>query len=173
MRKFIFGLVAVGAIVLVAGGIGVFWIARTGSALDAESRAYVDDAVLAISTHWNKDELISRAGPQLTQIVNSKPQELDSVFNAASVGLGTLTQYQGAKGEARMSATTQAGAVISANYIATAQYEKGAAQLRIALLKVDGRWKISVFFIDSAAMMNNLANLAGAKGPASAAPTAP
>lgn len=119
--------------------------------VDAGSKAYADEAIVAISTHWSKHELMRRATPELREKVNAKPQELDKLFHAASADLGSLREYHGAKRLAHSGGATQSP-VISANYVATAQYQKGSAKLRIGVVKVDGHWKISRFFIDSSAM---------------------
>ena len=119
--------------------------------VDAGSKAYVDEAIVAISTHWSKHELMRRATPELREKVNAKPQELDKLFHAASADLGSLREYHGAKRLAHSGGATQSP-VISANYVAAAQYQKGSAKLRIGVVKVDGHWKISGFFIDSSAM---------------------
>lgn len=155
MRKFFITLGALFAVVIVAGGIGLFVLFRNGAALDAESRAYVDDAVVAISAHWKRSELVKRMTPQLAQ--NAKPQDLENLFDAASAGLGSLVEYQGAKGQTLISATTGEGTVISANYVAGAKFQKGDANFRVALLKVNGSWMINSFYIKSTAMMSNLA----------------
>lgn len=58
MRKFFF------AALLIVGAAGLYWL-MSPSALDAECAAYVDDAAVAISAHWNKDELLRRGEGEL------------------------------------------------------------------------------------------------------------
>jgi hypothetical protein len=161
MRQFLYALGVLFAVGIGAAGIGLVWRARTEPDLQLESKTYVEAAVVAISGDWSEEELRRRASPQLAQDLTLKPRELDMLFYAASAGLGRLTHYQGAAGEARtMATTTRAGTVASAEYIVTAQYEKGSAELTIELLKVGGAWKIDGFSVDSSAMMSNLARLA-------------
>ncbi|HTZ81353.1 MAG TPA: hypothetical protein VMC10_25815 [Stellaceae bacterium] len=155
MRKLFIALGIVFAVILVAGTVGLFVLARNGAALDAESKAYVDDAVIAITAHWKKDEFMKRATPQLLQ--SAKPKALDDLFDAAGFGLGPLVEYRGAQGQSLMSATTGTGTVISANYVAEARFQKGTAAIHIALLKIDGVWMINGFNIESTDMMSNLA----------------
>jgi hypothetical protein len=65
MRKFFYGLGVFTAVVILAGGIGIFALARNGAALDRTSKAYTQDAVVAIATHWDAVELWKRASPHL------------------------------------------------------------------------------------------------------------
>ncbi len=158
MRKFFYGFGIVTAVLAVVVAIGIFFVARDGNALDAESKAYVEESVTAISAHWDKKELEQRATPELKQKLS--PAEVDTLFDALSTGLGPLIEYRGAKGQATVLATIGSGTVRSANYVASARYQKGEAEIRIGLLKVDDRWMIQGFYVNSNAL---LANLAGRK----------
>lgn len=154
MRKFLFALGAVILVLVIAGGVGLFFAARNGAALNAESKAYVDDAVVAITAHWSVDELMTRSTPQLRQI--TKPDVLRGLFDAASTALGPLVKYDGAKGEAVMSTRTGSGTTISARYFAHARFQKGDADFVVVLLKINGSWKIEGFHINSDALMRAL-----------------
>src|SRR5258708_29536461 len=90
MRKFF-----IAAILLAVGAAGLYWL-MSPSALDAECAAYVDDAAVAISTHWSKGELLSRATPNLAKFMSVDPEEYDSFFENTSTGLGPLHRYEGA-----------------------------------------------------------------------------
>lgn len=65
VRKFlaILGGISAAVLILLAVGIGV--VAWNGTALDKDSRSYVDVAVPAIVAHWSPDELLRRATPEL------------------------------------------------------------------------------------------------------------
>jgi hypothetical protein len=154
MRKFFLILGVIFSVLLVGGGIGIFVIARNGAALDAESKDYVDDAVVTITAHWNPDELMKRASPNLRQI--AKPDDIVGLFGAAMTALGPLVDYQGAKGGSLVSAMSGSGTTISARYVAHARYARSDADLELSLLKVDGVWKIEGFHINSSALMSNM-----------------
>ncbi len=155
MRKFFYFLGALVALLVVGGGIGLFVLARNGAALDAESKAYVDDAVVTITAHWSTDELLKRATPHLLQI--TKPDDLQALFDGASMALGPLVDYQGAKGDSMISAMVGSGTTVTAKYIARVKCQKGDADLRLMLLKVDGSWKIEGFYVGSSALLGTLA----------------
>jgi len=158
MRKIIrwLGVVLSAALaVIVILAVGLFFMIRGGSALDAESKAYVDDAVVAISAHWDRKELTSRASPELKQKL--KPAELDSLFDALSTGLGPLVEYRGAKGQATIASTIGTGTTRTANYVAGARYQRGEAEIRISLIKLEDHWLIQGFFVNSNALLSNLA----------------
>src|ERR1700739_291079 len=69
MRKLLFGLGVVFAFIIAAGagGMGMVLRARPGSALDAESAAYVRNSVVSIASDWNADELWSRSSARFRQ----------------------------------------------------------------------------------------------------------
>lgn len=156
MRKFFLALGVLAALVIVGGGIalGILW--RNGTALDTEAQAYVDDTVIAVSSQWSKDELLKRASPELLAILKAKPQDLDALFHAATIGLGPLVDYRGAKGEATIATMIGQGTIVTAHYVARAHFQKGDATIRLMLKKIDGQWALHGFYIDSSTMMNNL-----------------
>jgi len=153
MRKVLVVLGAVFVVIIVAGGIAVFVLAQKGAGLDRESKAYVDDAVVAITANWNSDELLRRATPQLRATI--KLEDLKTFFDGLSA-LGHLQEYEGSKGQANVMMTTGSGTTISANYEAKARYQKGPATFQIVLMKIDDHWMIHGFHVDSSALATAL-----------------
>jgi hypothetical protein len=147
MKKFlmIFGGIALVGVLAIAGLIG--WAAYRGSALDGESKAFVDAAVPAIARNWSKQELLDRAAPELT--AKTTPEQLAMIFDTLAK-LGTMVEYEGAKGDATMSYGTDAGSGISANYEAKARFQNGGVVFRVGLVKREGRWMILNFHVDPA-----------------------
>jgi hypothetical protein len=154
MRKFFYGLGAAIGIIILAAGIGIFFLARNGAALDAESKAYVKDAVVAITADWNADELMKRSTPDFRRV--TKPDLLQSLFDAARTALGPLVEYEGAKGDSTAAVMAGSGTTISARYMAHAKFQKGEAYIQITLLKIDGTWRIEGFNIRSDAVLRTL-----------------
>jgi len=145
MRRFFywFGIAAaVVLIVLVAGGVVLL---RKGSALDAESKAYVETAVRAISSKWDQQELLDRASPELR--ASLKPDALTQVFDKFSQ-YGSLVEYEGATGEAKMF-YLNGETKISAEYKGNAKFDNGEATFNVALVKLSGKWLIYNFRFDS------------------------
>jgi hypothetical protein len=52
-----------------------------------------------------------------------------------------------------MSATTQTGKVISAQYTAEATFQKGDATIKLGLIKHGDQWQILSFYVDSPALV--------------------
>jgi hypothetical protein len=156
MRKFFLGLGVLTALLLVAGGIGFFVLARNGEALDKMSKAYVDDSVLAIAANWNVDELWKRAGPRLRASV--KREDLRNLFDALGGALGQMAEYDGSAGQATMS-VVNAQSTVGASYIANARFRKGEAAISVALVKVGDAWMIEGFHVNSPALLKNLAGV--------------
>jgi hypothetical protein len=147
VRKFLYVLGALTSIAMVAAGIGIGVAFYKGNALDAESRAFVDSAVPAITATWSRQQLLERATPELRDIV--KPDQLTTLFDRLS-RLGPLVKYEGATGQATMSYMVGSGSTVSASYVAKAQFQNGGAVFQIILLKRDGRWMIHNFHVDPA-----------------------
>ncbi len=70
---------------------------------------------------------------------------------------GPLIDYQGSKSGANISAMIGSGTVISADYLTHATFGKGAAEIQIGLLKVDGVWQINSFRVNSPMLITNAA----------------
>jgi hypothetical protein len=66
-----------------------------------------------------------------------------------------MLEYRGSKGQALMS-VVNAHSVVSAQYVASGSFQKGAADFRINLVKQNETWMIEGFHIDSPAMMKRL-----------------
>ena len=146
MRCLIKKPVIIGAVLLliVCGGIGYFFFA--GSALDRSGKAYVDEAVPAITTAWLPHELVKRESPAFLKATSDA--QLVKLFDAFR-RLGALKSYGGCKGEATVTNTPNAGKVITGIYVAQTTFEKGQAQIKVSLIQLNGQWKIQGFNVDS------------------------
>ncbi|MGB7257429.1 MAG: hypothetical protein WBD48_05075 [Pseudolabrys sp.] len=156
MRKFFYGLGIFAAIVIVAGGIGFFVLARNGAALDTASKAYVKDSVVTIATNWDSNELWKRASPHLRTM--AKQEELRGFFDAARDALGPLVEYRGSQGQSLMSVVNSQSRV-SASYVAQCHFQKGDAVIQVALVKQGDTWMIEGFHINSSVLMKRLVGL--------------
>jgi hypothetical protein len=145
MRRFLVVLGAVVLLFIVAAGAGVGVLIYKGTALDRDSRAYVDRAVPAIVANWSKRELLDRATPELR--ASARPEDLEAVFDLGS-RLGPFVEYEGATGDSNISVTTGNGGVVAARYTAQVRFRDGTATIHILLLKRDGTWMINGFHID-------------------------
>ncbi len=156
MRKFFFGLGIVTACLVVAAGIGVFFLARGGMALDAESKAYVDKSVTAITLDWDADALWQQSSPHFRQM--TKQEDLRNFFDAAREALGRLVATRGATGQATIS-VVNAVKIVTANYTVRAQFEKGDADILVGVVKNGSQWRIEGFHINSGTLMRSLVGL--------------
>jgi hypothetical protein len=148
MKKVLIVLGSIFLVLVVLAIIGIGIAAYKGTALDKESKAYVDSAVPAIVTGWNKQQLVSRASPEFMQAV--KDDELDKLFGMFH-RLGNFKSYDGAKGDSNMTVSNK-GKVVSAAYIANATFDTGPATIKISLIK-HADWQILGFHVDSNALL--------------------
>jgi hypothetical protein len=145
MRKLLYAVGASTFVVIFASAVAIAVLAYNGGQFDKESKEFVDGAVPAIVASWDRQQLLERATPELRSSVT--PDKLASMFQSLS-RLGSLVNYEGAKGEANLSYFTGTGARISASYVAKARFENGSAVFRIALVRRDEHWMINGFHID-------------------------
>jgi hypothetical protein len=147
MRKFLYVLGAVTLAFIVAAGVGLAVLVYNGHELDAESQAFVDSAIPAITKTWSEEQLIDRSTTELRASIKS--DELRALFDRLSQ-FGPLVEYQGATGQATMSYFSGSGSMVSASYDAKARFQNGNAIFQIVLMKRDGRWLIHNFHVDPA-----------------------
>jgi hypothetical protein len=153
MRKLLLGLGVVFALIIGAGAVGLFMLARSGSALDAESAAYVRDSVVTIAGDWNVEELWNRSSLRFRKA--STKQDLRNFFDVAKGSLGRLLEYRGATGQAMIN-ISPAGQTTTAKYDAKATFEKGDADIVVTAVKVGADWRIEGFHINSTTFMRAL-----------------
>jgi hypothetical protein len=145
MPKLLYALGAVTLAVIIAASVGLGALFYKGHELDAESKAFVDSAIPAITRAWSKEQLLERSTTELRRSI--KPDELDALFDRLSQ-FGPLVEYEGATGQATMSYLSGLGSTVSASYDAKARLQNGSATFRILLMKRDGRWLIHNFHVD-------------------------
>jgi hypothetical protein len=155
MRKFLMIVGTTTILLVAAAAVGLFFLFKTGTQLDAESKSYAEESVAAITSGWNRDEFLNRALPAVRD--KMKPDELKNLFEAFRAGLGRPIEFDPALGQSTVSVTAGQGKITVANYQVNARFDKGPATVRITLIKTGDKWMIQGFFVDSAALVNNLA----------------
>jgi len=133
--------------------VGIVVLSRQGAALDAESKAYVEDSIVTIGARWDADELWHRGTAHFREVTGQN--DLRAFFDAAKTALGGLVEYRGASGQATI-AITNAGKLATAQYRAKAAFEKGDADILVAAVKNGAEWRIEGFHINSSALMRSL-----------------
>ena len=134
------------AILLIFGIAAAIFIPRTLK-LGRSATAYIRDVVPKIVAHWNTQELVDRATPELLSAAKSR-KEIDRLF-VMFQQLGSLKHLDTPKGGVTSGAFTGTGAVTLGTYTAQAEFEKGAASVQIQLRRVNNEWKINGFRINS------------------------
>ena len=144
----VLGLVFLFIIVLIAVGISV--TAVQGSALDKESKAYVDRNLPLIISQWDEAELLSRASPEFIQ--NTKRKELDKYFAVLSEKFGKMQSYEGSDGQSYVNyrvLSSRNGKVVTAIYTVKVVFDAGPAAIKVTLIKHSDQWQIECFNINS------------------------
>jgi len=128
-------LLAIGALLAFTAAV----MASVGSALDKESKAFVDAAVPAIVSGWDVGELRKRASEEFKNSVDIADLKRD--FDILRK-IGALRVYKGSTGEAQIALSFANGVEISALYAASADCDEGAVDLQLSLIKQKGQWQI-------------------------------
>lgn len=145
MNKVFKGL---GVLFLVLIGASAAMLGTTyyhGRVLAGESKAYVESAIPAITTAWDKRQLVDRASPTLMGTIG--PGQLDGLFTTLAQ-LGGLTSFETPTGGVHMFRGV-GGSFESADYAANAKFANGTATLGLHLVRRDGQWQIDGFHVES------------------------
>jgi len=151
MKKALMILGGIFAGLIVLGVIGFVFIAVKGTALDKESKAYVDEVTPAILANLNKETLFRYASDELKNAASE--EEFDKIFDFVAK-LGEFKEYKGSSGQANISVTTERGKQITGIYEAQAEFENGPATVKITTIKKGDNWQVMGFHITSMALLN-------------------
>ncbi|HEX4328265.1 MAG TPA: hypothetical protein VH105_15695 [Burkholderiales bacterium] len=142
------GVLFIAQVVIIA--VAIATLSWSGRGMDQASKAYTDAAIVAIVSHWDAFELEKRASPEFKAIL--KPGDLDRLFTLFRK-LGDLKNYKGSRGQANMNFDIKKGRIVSATYVAKADFEKGPAEILLVLIMHDGDWEVAGFRVNSPALL--------------------
>lgn len=146
MKKVLMILGGIFVVLVALAVVGITIASVKGNALDKESKQYADAAIRAIVSQWDSTEIQSRASPEFKRAVNDADLEkLMKMFRR----LGKLKTVNEAKGQSTMSVTSQNGKVISAQYVASADFKTGPADIILSLIKHGTQWQLMGIKINS------------------------
>lgn len=118
-----------------------------GGDLDGTSKAYVNEVVPIILSSFDPQELTSRASPELFKTLTK--DKLSTLFSTLSSQLGAFKKYHGSEGEAHIRLNIlPAAKIVTARYLAKADFEKGSAEIKVELIQHNGKWQILGFFVN-------------------------
>ncbi len=139
------------AVLIVLGVIGFAVLNIKGTALDKESKAYVDDVTPKILADLNQETLFLYASDELKN--SASPEDFEKIFNWFGK-LGRFVEYKESKGQSNISVTIQNGKQIKAYYEAQAEFETGPVTVAVAAIKKGDNWQLIGFKIISMALVN-------------------
>jgi hypothetical protein len=141
MKKTIMVLGYVFLVLIILAAAGIASLAIIGKRLDKESKVFVDSALPAIIEEWDISELQKRASPEFDDSVDYDDLE---EYLGSLLELGKLEGYKGSTGESNITLSL-GGYEITADYTASADFEKGSVEIQISLIKHNGAWQILDF----------------------------
>lgn len=151
MKKFLIGCgsLCVIFIAIVAGLIFLF--VSKASKLERSAQEYMDTTIPGIITDWSTQTLLDQASPELLKTVT--PDQMARYFEKFHQLLGPLQSYHGARGGTRYTYTTEDGRRDLGEFTVFADFEKGEAEIKVSLIRHDGKWQISGFHVNSPALL--------------------
>ena len=151
MKKTLIILGGIFAVLIIVGVVGFIFMAITGTALDKESKAYVDDVTPKILSNLDKETLFKYSSDELKSSATS--EEIDKIFSWFSK-LGKFKEYKGSAGSSYVNYIVGKGKQTLGYYTAQAEFENGPATIKIIVIKKDKRWQVLQFNINSMALAN-------------------
>ena len=145
MHKILTILGAITLVLILCGGAAIGYAVYVGHQMDAESKAFVDNAVPAIVKNWDHNKLIDIASPELREA--SSDDQIRTAF-AGFARLGDLVDYRGSTGQSTLAFMLSSGSTISATYVAKAVFQNGEAEIQVTAVKRNGRWMVQGFHVD-------------------------
>jgi hypothetical protein len=140
-----------GALIVAGAATGLEYHARHQA--QAESAAFAESSVRAITGSWNPDAMIERASPLiLTPFVR---QELPHAYARLAAKLGPLTQLSAPLAQVDNGGpalSSLVGGSAPAAYTFNARFAKAPGQVQIVMVRDGRRWEIVGLHIDSAAL---------------------
>jgi fermentation-respiration switch protein FrsA (DUF1100 family) len=133
-------------VVMIVAGTYIEVLVQRARVLDAQSKAFVDNAMLAFAANWNGQELLDRSTPALRAHIESKDLP---VLADVSSHLGPFGQYLGATGAVSWLSLAGFEDSLSASYVAKASFMNGTATFRFTVVKPGDRWVINEYHIDA------------------------
>ena len=147
-------LIVLGAVLLVLVLLAAILIGLGSYTLrtsEGEAKSYVDRTVQSIVTDWNLKTLVAEAAPELMRV--APPEKLQPIFKAFSTRLGPLKQYNGAIRQRYYVNLMPWNRFVTFSYIVDATFEKSPAKIRVGIIRRDGQWKLTDFFVVSDALI--------------------
>jgi hypothetical protein len=151
MKKFLTFLGGVVGVILVIAIIAAAILIPKAIRLDRDARAYMSDALPKIIDHWDSQQLVNRATPEL-MIAAKSPAEIERLF-VMFRHLGAPKHLDEPKGGMTGQAFTGSGTGVFGNYTVAGSFEQGDATIDIQLKRTGDSWQINGFHIDSDAFI--------------------
>jgi len=125
----------------------LFYVSYHGNEIDESARGFVVGKVPPILKTWSGAVFLQQASPQVVDMLSKNPDQLKTLFDKFST-LGELQSFSDVKGNHAVNYSFT-GMLVTARYTGQAKFKNGAAVVKIALVELDGEWKISDFYIES------------------------
>ena len=146
MRKFFYYYGIAAAILTMMTIACIGYVACASLILNNEGKAYSNTAMVAITQSWDARALVDRAAPELMKSTDAPHLRL--LFDRFET-LGPMVKALDCSGGTSANYNPAMATVITGYYTCAAVYQKHTAIVRIWLHKVDGRWMINGFRVES------------------------
>jgi hypothetical protein len=148
MKKIVPICAAASAIILLTFAAGVAMVSVENRQVDFEGRRYAGASIAAIVSRWDPDALVRRASGPMCEALGDGAT-LARTFDRFRL-LGLLRSLDEVRGGPAVAINPDGHRLVTAEYVARAEFEHGTAQIRLSLIKTAGTWHIVRFGLVSA-----------------------
>jgi len=127
-------------------------LALSERSLQTDSKSFVDATVVRIVQDWDEDALTQRSAKEFS--ASARPEKLTALFTQCKHRLGRLREYQGSKGSLKIWYSIRAERLITGEYVAKCEFDKGEAEVQIRIVRQDAQWRILFFYVSSGVFSN-------------------
>ena len=149
MQKTVFALFGAALGLVIGIGVGSFVLPRPGAPLGIASRNAASEAAMAITDHWDEQQLISRESPDLAR---AAPDDKIYALFGTLRRLGARTGIDACRGKATAVVNRDGSETDTADYSCPGHFQAGEGSIEIAVVKAGDAWKISGFQIVTTAL---------------------
>lgn len=150
MRRFLFWFGAFAAVVTVLAIAGFGYVAYVGRGLDTGAKQYADQVVNAATARWDSEELLRQASPNLLK--SSSAEQVRDLFGMFAM-LGPLQENRGCEGQTTTMVSVTGQGSVTGRYACSVRYHKSEATVQLNLIRLDERWKVNGFHVNSPAFL--------------------
>jgi len=141
-----FGGILLLIIISISSAVGYFAFFVLPS-YDESSKEFINENIPIILSSWDTSNIIENGSNELMSAISK--EDLKVLFLKFSNKLGKLKTYKGCKGDSNVKINISTPNIVTAKYIADAEFENGSAEIKVKLIQIDNKWQYLSIYVQS------------------------